>query len=56
MFWSTAALLLAALLLGGGPGWFGDRLLVVPALGLAAWACWRLCLCQRSWAWAWAWQ
>ncbi|MFM7065814.1 MAG: hypothetical protein ACKO0U_03155, partial [Gammaproteobacteria bacterium] len=41
MVWATAALLLAALLLGGGPGWFGDRLLTVPALVLIAWAGWR---------------
>ena len=52
MFWATAALLLAALLLGGGPGWFGDRLLVVPALGLAAWAGW--CLWQRPQRQGWA--
>ena len=52
MFWSTAALLLAALLLGGGPGWFGDRLLVVPALGLAAWACWRLWQRPQRTGWA----
>ena len=52
MFWSTAALLLAALLLGGGPGWFGDRLLVVPALGLAAWACWRLWQRPQRAGWA----
>jgi len=52
MFWSTAALLLAALLLGGGPGWFGDRLLVVPALGLGAWACWRLWQQPQRAGWA----
>ena len=52
MFWSTAALLLAALLLGGGPGWFGDRLLVVPALGLGAWAFWRLWQAPQRVGWA----
>ena len=52
MFWSTAVLLLAALLLGGGPGWFGDRLLVVPALGLGAWACWRLWPAPQRLGWA----
>jgi len=52
MFWSMAALLLAALLLGGGPGWFGDRLLVVPALGLGAWACWCLWKQPKRAGWA----
>ena len=33
--WLLALTLLAALLLGGGPGWSGERLLVAPALLLA---------------------
>ena len=46
--WLTALTLVGALVMGGGQGWLGDRLLAVPALLAGLWGGWWLLTTQPS--------
>ena len=50
-FLATASALTLAMLLGGGQGWLGERLLELPALALALLAVWRLETAAHAVAW-----